>query len=954
MDERLGDLSGEAYDRHYFETGCGPIPYDRAQPHWLAFFSGIAERIVADIGPRTVLDAGCAKGFLVEALRDRGVEAYGIDISAYAIGEVRPDIRRFCRLASVTQPIGQRYDLIVCIEVLEHLSVQEGERALANICRSATDVLFSSTPDDLDEPTHVNVRPRSFWIDRFADQGFRLDTTFDAAFVAPHAMRFRAGGAEASPLDAILEERDRLRAELATFAAERAREAQAIAALQETLADKARVMTVLAAERAREAQAIAALREALVDKDRAMTALMAERDRLGVEVVSLRSREGEDRESIRDLRETVASLRIGADGAARLIEELRAYVSLVHSTIGWRVLERLRRYRDRLAPEKTWRGHVWARVRALVVSIPEGNDQTTGAEAAQPEDDEAPTESGPAAAVAEEGSATEEARYQAWVERHAVTPHGTAAMRQILDRLHHQPWVSVITIVDDAAHAWLGRMIASVQAQIYPRWDLCLVAHGSTSARVAAMVEEPAFTDSRIRVRRLARGETMAGLTDGPGAVTGDFIALVDHDAELSPDALLEVVKRLDTDPDLDLLYSDEDRLAVDGRRVEPFFKPDWSPDLLLSMNYIGHLTVLRRSVLEDLGASGEGVDRAHDYDLLLRVTERTTRIAHIPKILYHGRTTEAGSTDPTPDAHASARRALQEALRRRGREGWVESARRGRYTVRYRLRERPVISIIIPTRDRMELLRQCVESLDTVTDYGPYEIIVVDNDSVEPATQEYLRTVAARGRVVRCPGPFNFSRISNLGAAHARGSVYLFLNNDTRARRREWLTAMVEQAQRPEVGVVGARLLYPDERIQHAGVVLGVGGIAGHAFKHCPGEGPTHGDLAAAVRNVSAVTAACMMVPRRVFEEVGGFDERLAVAFNDVDLCCRVRSRGYLIVYTPLAELYHLESASRKALHPLADEQLMRQLWGDAIRAGDPYYNPNLTLLREDWGVAV
>ena len=550
-----------------------------------------------------------------------------------------------------------------------------------------------------------------------------------------------------------------------------------------------------------------------------------------------------------------------------------------------------------------------------------------------------------------------ETGYQQWLRRHVLTPEDIAAMGRQVEGFTYRPRVSVITPVYNTPEAWLLRMVASVQAQVYPDWELCLVDDGSTDLHVMPALEELAATDPRIRVEQLPQNEGIGGASARAlQMATGEFVALLDHDDELSPDALFEVVACLATEPELDLLYSDEDKLDVDGQRVEPFFKPDWSPDLLLSMNYVAHLTVLRRSLVEAAGGFRRGFDGSQDYDLLLRVTEQTARIAHIPKVLYHWRKA-AGSVATghaaKPFAQAAAQRALADALGRRGREGRVESMSPGRYTVRYALHDRPLVSIIIPTRDRLELLRQCVDSVERMTDYAPYEILIVDNDSVEPATRQYLEAAGGRWRVIRCPGPFNFARINNLGVTAARGDYYVFLNNDTLVRREDWLEAMVEQAQRLEVGAVGARLLFPDARIQHAGVVLGVGGVAGHAFKYCPGDASIHFDLPNVVRNVSAVTAACMMVPRRVFEDVGGFDERFAVAFNDVDLCCRIRARGYLIVYTPLAELCHLESASRKHLHPPADEVLMWERWGATIRAGDPYYNPNLTAMHEDWSVA-
>jgi GT2 family glycosyltransferase len=497
-----------------------------------------------------------------------------------------------------------------------------------------------------------------------------------------------------------------------------------------------------------------------------------------------------------------------------------------------------------------------------------------------------------------------------------------------------------------------------VRAQVYPHWELCLVNDASPRPHVRAILDEYVAIEPRIWVEHLARNQGIAGASaHGLALATGEFVALLDHDDELPPDALFEQAKRLNEEPDLDLIYTDEDKLETDGRRIEPFFKPDWSPDLLLSMNYITHLSCFRRSLLGEVGGFRRGFDGSQDYDLLLRFTERTQRIAHIPKVLYHWRKipgSAAASFAAKPHAYVAARQALEDALKRRGVEGEVEILRPGTYTVRYRVRGAPLVSIIIPTRDRWSLLQPCLRSIEEKTTYAPYEILILDNDSTEPETVRGLNAVAGRCRVYPFPGAFNFSAINNFGAAQARGDYFVFLNNDTQVVEPGWLEAMLEHAQRHDVGAVGARLHYPDGRIQHAGLVLGIGGIADHAFRGLPAEAFSYFGLATVARNVSGVTAACMMVSRRAFEEVGGFDERLQVALNDVDLCLRLRQRGYVIVYAPRAHLYHYESGTRGRLHPPRDEELVWKVWGDVIRAGDPYYNVNLTLSRTDWSLAV
>ena len=652
----------------------------------------------------------------------------------------------------------------------------------------------------------------------------------------------------------------------------------------------------------------------------------------------------------------IASLRHRVDEKDEIIAELNSHLLAIQGTIGWKLLERLRRVRDRLLPPNSRRRNLcWTFRRVVEVVLDEGLQAVLRKMVHKIR--MALRGQGILVKAPPQGVTRDQnGKYQLWLQRHELTPKDVERMKAAVETFTYTPLISIVTRVYDTDETWLRNAIESVRAQIYLHWELCLVNDASTKPHVQLILDEYAAIDQRIKVKHVLENEGTAGASNnGLNLAAGEFVGLLDQDGELSPEASFEVVKRLNEGPRVDLLYSDEDKLEMNGRRVEPFFKPGWSPDLLLSVNYMGHFSVFRRSLLREIGGFRCGYDGSEHYDLLLRVTERTDKIAHIPKVLYHRRKTPgsaAASTASEPCAHEGGRRALQDALVRRGCEGWVESILPGFYTARYRLRGTPLVSVIVPTRDRWRLLRQCLSSLEERTSYSRYEIIVLDNDSSEPETLNYLQSVANKWRVYQWPGLFNFAAINNFGAAQAKGDYLLFLNNDIQVIRADWLTAMLEQAQRPEVGAVGAKFLYPDGRIQHAGLVLGVGGVAGHAFKYSPGNALNYFGLADVVRNCSAVTAACMMVPRRVFEEVRGFDERFRVAFNDVDFCLKLRQRGYLIVYTPLALLYHHEGASRGRVYPLEDERLFRKVWGDLIKVGDPYYNPNLTLSREDWSL--
>jgi GT2 family glycosyltransferase len=553
-------------------------------------------------------------------------------------------------------------------------------------------------------------------------------------------------------------------------------------------------------------------------------------------------------------------------------------------------------------------------------------------------------------------SAVDERRaYGRWIEANTPSRRELTALRTRAAGLPSRPLVSILTPVYDIREEWLRACIESVRAQVYDRWELCLVDDASTRPHVWRVLQEYGALDPRIRVERSERnGGIVAASARCLALAQGQFVALLDHDDELAPEALFEVARAIGENPQLDVLYSDEDKLDTRGRREEPFFKPDWSPDLLLSYNYACHLSVIRRSLAVEVGGFRDGFDGSQDHDLLLRATERARSVGHVPKVLYHWRKvpgSTAAAHDAKPAAFEASRRAVEDALARRGIAGVATMPSPGVVRVRREIADPPLVSIIVPTRDRSDLMRTLVDSLESKTAYRNWELVVIDNASSELESVAYLAELGRRHRVVRDESPFNWSAINNLGVRSAAGRVLLFLNNDIEVRDGEWLDALVEHAVRPEVGAVGAKLLYPNGTIQHAGVVLGIGAVAGHAFKHFPGDSTGYFGQGAAIRNVSAVTGACLMVRRDAFDEVGGFDERLRVAFNDIDFCLKLRARGYLNIYTPYATLVHHESATRKALHPPADEALMLERWRDVL-ANDPFYSPHLTREHEDYSI--
>ena len=517
--------------------------------------------------------------------------------------------------------------------------------------------------------------------------------------------------------------------------------------------------------------------------------------------------------------------------------------------------------------------------------------------------------------------------------------------------------------------AYLRAMIESVVGQAYPHWELCLADDASSSPHVRSVIEAYAAADPRIRaVFRPVNGHISAASNSALELATGAWTVLLDHDDVLAPDALLEVAREVEAHPEAVFVYSDEDKLDARGRRYDPFFKPDYSPELLRSQNYLNHLTAIATEAIRAAGGWREGFEGSQDHDLYLRVVEglEPGRVRHIPRVLYHWRAVE-GSTALSQDgkdyAFEAGQRAVREHVARLGLP--VERVERAApyafHRVVYALPDpAPRVSLIIPTRDRADLLETCVRSILERTRYGAYEVLVVDNGSVEAETHALFAKLSrdARVRVLPHPGPFNYSAINNAAAREATGEVLGLVNNDIEVMAPGWLREMVSWAVQPRIGCVGAKLYYPDDTIQHAGVVLGIGGVAGHSHKRRGRGDPGYFGRVVISHEVSAVTGACLLVRRSVWDEVGGLDEALAVAFNDVDFCLKVRARGYTNVFTPYAELRHHESLSRgedksrgKRARLRAEVALMRARWRSRLQ-DDPCYSPHLSRSNEEFTI--
>jgi len=555
--------------------------------------------------------------------------------------------------------------------------------------------------------------------------------------------------------------------------------------------------------------------------------------------------------------------------------------------------------------------------------------------------------------------------YQQWVATHTPAPEALDALRRTVTSQPAMPRFSIVVPVYNTDPRWLRACIESVVAQVYPHWELCLADDASpredTQATLAAYAGDP-----RIKQVRLARNGGIAAASQAAlDLATGDWIVLLDHDDTLPPEALAEVALAIAGDPSIDAIYTDEDKLDEHGERCDAYFKPDWSPEHLLSTNYLCHLSVLRASLVREVGGFRPGFDGSQDYDLWLRVSERTQRIHHIPKILYHWRKlpeSVASAQSAKTWATEAGERALADHLTRQGIDAVVEpGASAGLYRVRRRLVSRPLVSLIIPTSGRIrevdgvgrDLLLRCVASVVERSSYDHYELVIMDDGSISEAAEEYL---AALTKVpftrVHFEGEFNYSRKLNFGVSHSRGEQLVLFNDDLEVITPDWIEALLEYSQLDEIGGVGPKLVYPDGRLQHIGVVMGVCGMAAHAFHSHPGSSHGYYSSARIARNYSALTAACMMTRRSLYERLGGFDDCFRYDFNDTDYCLRLRAAGYRLVYTPYAQLYHIEGASlgTRSWHG-SDLHIMRSRW-QAVCDRDPYYNPHLTRDFPDYSI--
>lgn len=559
----------------------------------------------------------------------------------------------------------------------------------------------------------------------------------------------------------------------------------------------------------------------------------------------------------------------------------------------------------------------------------------------------------------------EEVPYGPWYEEHKASAETLKKQRET--RWENPVTISIAVPAYRTPKVFLCQLLDSLKAQSYPYWELCIANASPEDEEMAAVLKNYQAEDSRIKVLELAEN---AGISENTNAAfsmaTGAYVGLLDHDDLLAPDCLYEVAVRI-RDEQADMIYTDEDKVTAElDEHYQPHFKPDFSPDLLRSNNYICHFLTVKRELLEAVGGIRKEFDGAQDHDFIFRCSERAEHIAHVPRILYHWRTHKASTADNPASklyAYDAGKRAVEGNLERMGLQGKVTHTKDyGFYNVEYQVQGEPLVSILIPNKDQKATLETCIRSIKEKSTYQNYEILIIENNSTEEETFAYYKKLSQdpKIRLLRWKQQgFNYSAINNYGAGKAKGEYLLFLNNDIEVQTPDWIQQLLANCQRPEAAICGSKLYYPDHTIQHAGVIVGLGGIAGHAFLNMPGSRTGYLHKASIQLNTSAVTAACMMMKKSVFDELEGFEEKLSVAFNDVDLCLRTVQAGYRIVYNPHVEMTHYESKSRgaedspeKVRRFQGEIEFMRSRWIDFLKKGDPMYNPNLTLSKWNYSL--
>lgn len=981
--------ASEIFGESYYQTGLG-LPYERSE-HWLSFFGGIAEQIVSSLRPRRVMDAGCAFGMLVEAFVDRGVECRGIDISPYAIRQVRKDLEGRCVTGNITSGIdGGPYDLVTCIEVLEHIDSRDSDRALDNLCQASGTILFSSTSSDFNEPTHINVQPVSFWLKAFRSRGFHPDISYNASFLAPHAFLVRRG--ESAPPGSLLDifaETLELRSQRAAFLGRheeihRLREEAASAggrllALETKLGETSKLWTSERRQRAETEAALLLARDQLASltdslsewnrrngelaaaKDLAAAALRESKASNDLATARLTHLEGECtrlRVEAEQLTESVSMWMASAGEKAAALEELESlYGGLrnelrgVSASPGWRLILSYRAALQGLRRRAWFRKYVDPALSSASQKLLSLNTVPNPGPALPerpPLRAAPPAPSPPAHSVSRSvperlpsrsGLADSQPSYADWI---AATEPSSAALQAQAIIAHHlalRPLLSVLVPIYRTPPEVLRAMIASVTAQTYENWELCVVGGTAEDHGNLAELEALGRTDPRIRIRSLPRNEGISASSNAAlDLVQGDYIVLLDHDDTLAPSALFEAVMAINRDPSVTFLYSDKDQLTADGSsRVAPLFKPKWSPEVMWNANYLTHMCVMRSQDVRRVGGWRTETDGAQDWDLFLRVTSLPdSKVHHIPKVLYHWRqlstSVAAGGIDAKPYAAAGQIRAVADHCARAGMNVDVKHGAAGDLHLIWKRDASQPCSVILVSDEPGDLSASAAEILEN-SDWPNLEVVYQGT----PAGRPGLRSVQVP------PSATALDRLRLL-VGKATGNLLIFLDSAARPLSRDWVLEMTGPLACPEIGIVGSRILDPDTgNLRHCGLVITAEGAAEaiHAGQP-PHLYETFGG-ANWYRNWSAVAGGCMALRRDTWAIVEKGAGSVTYPRLDVQICLTIRAaNGQRILYNPFA-VFHMRREPALAAWCACDPSRALAFVKDVLPDGDPFFHPSL-----------
>ena len=964
-------LPQQIYDSAYYKSHLGEIPYERNQ-HWLEFFGGIADNLIRSLRPRSVFDAGCAWGFLVESLRDRGVEAWGRDISGFAIDSVRPDMRDYCAEGSITAAIFGRYDLATCIEVVEHMPADEADRAIGNLCAVADVILFSSSPSDFEEESHINVHPPLYWLRLFQQRGFSPDIGYDASFVSPHAFLLRRF--ETLLADGVLTLfSEKLRWNREWVAAHQAfclasDRVQALSKAHEEVSGELSESIRRGEQKQRTLQEwmaqVADLRREMVRWEERETRTRIAEARLKEEVASQQRRaEWAERER-GEAREQVSSLQWDMEEAARRaqweLEEARQATVYrdrelegIYTSPGWKAIVKYREWIERRRQNPVVRKYLEPAIIGVLARAGMGRPVPgPPAGPALAERSLAPQLASQPQAVVETGRvattpapvARAEPDYPRWIRQFEPSEEDLRTEREMGAQFPYRPRISIITPVYKVPVAVLRELVDSVMAQTYENWELCLVhawPGGRETRDYLNYLTTGGGLDSRIRVVLLDENKGIAGNSnEALKLAAGEYAALLDHDDTLPPFALYEMVRALNTQGRADFLYSDKDQLAPGAatQRISPLFKPEWSPETMLSANYLTHLCLMRTELIREIGGWRTETDGAQDWDLFLRLIAKAKQVVHVPKVLYHWRQIEtsvaSGGMAAKPYAAEAQARTLRDYF---GVNGWDADIRCDpEVSVHWRVPSGVRVSVILIAAAGDEEALAFAQSIVARAGDRETEVLLLRNEGADSGDPRIRSFQAEAGD--------SLQRGLNLLAAKATGEFLIFADRTVRPLDADWIDELAGPLQIAGVGLVGAKLLEEKTlRIRHAGLVFNDAGEPEYIFR---GE-PEHvfGEFGAAgwCRNWSAVAGACFAVRRSTWELLGGLAENPVYPRADIDLCLRVQFDAKLrIMYNPGARL--TQSGISNIELWLSPEKRGQYIKSN-FPAGDPYLNPNIVV---------